>query len=132
MSKPNPNRHAPHEIDQYLAEQAPEFRKTLEQLRAIIKAVAPDCTERVNYKMPIFRLKTEFVAMSAAKRHCALHTISYDIPAALKDQLKAAGIRTSGATLHLKPGADLPVPLLEKALRMRVAEVEADSKTAKG
>ncbi len=128
MSKPNPTRHAPHEIDDYLAEQAPEFRATLEQLRATIKAVAPDCTERVDYKFPIFRLKSDFVAMSAAKRHCALHTISYDIPAALKDQLKAAGIRTSGATFHLKPGVDLPVPLLKKALRMRLAEMEADNK----
>ena len=66
--------------------------------------------------------------MSAAKRHCALHTISYAIPVALKDQLKAAGIRTSGATLHLNPGVDLPVPLVEKALRMRLAEMEADKK----
>ena len=128
MSKPNPTRHAPHEIDEYLAEQAPEFRATLAQLRAIINAVAPDCTERVDYKFPIFRLKTDFVARSAAKRHCALHTISYDIPAALKDQLKEVGIRTSGATLHLKPGVDLPVPLLKKALRMRLAEMEADNK----
>ena len=128
MSAPNPSRHAPHEIDDYLAEQAPEFRAVLEQLRATIKAVAPDCTERVDYKFPIFRLKTDFVAMSAAKRHCALHTISYDIPAALKDQLKEVGIRTSGATLHLKPGVDLPVPLLKEALRMRLAEMEADNK----
>ncbi len=128
MTKPNPTRHAPHEIDEYLAKHAPEFRAVLEQLRATIKAVAPDCTERVNYKFPIFRLKMDFVAMSAAKRHCALHTISYDIPAALKDQLKEVGIRTSGATLHLKPGVDLPVPLLEKALRMRLAEMEADNK----
>ncbi len=128
MSKPNPSRHAPHEIDEYLAAHAPEFRATLAQLRAIINAVAPDCTERVDYKFPIFRLKTDFVAMSAAKRHCALHTISYDIPAALKDQLKEVGIRTSGATLHLKPGVDLPVPLLKKALRMRLAEMEADNK----
>ena len=128
MSKPKPSRHAPQEIDEYLAAQAPEFRATLAQLRAIINAVAPDCTERVNYKIPIFRLKADFVAMSAAKRHCALHTISYAIPVALKDQLKAAGIRTSGATFHLKPGVDLPVPLLEKALRMRLAELEADNK----
>ena len=128
MSKPKPSRHAPQEIDEYLAAQAPEFRATLAQLRAIINAVAPDCTERVNYKIPIFRLKADFVAMSAAKRHCALHTISYAIPVALKDQLKAAGIRTSGATFHLKPGVDLPVPLLEKALCMRLAELEADNK----
>ena len=35
MSEPAPNRHAPHEVDQYLAAQAPEFRATLEQLAGI-------------------------------------------------------------------------------------------------
>ena len=29
MSKPDPNRHTPQEIDEYLAAQAPEFRATL-------------------------------------------------------------------------------------------------------
>ena len=38
MSKPKPDRHAPQEVDAYLAAQAPEFRATLEQLRAVIKS----------------------------------------------------------------------------------------------
>lgn len=96
--------------------------------RAIIKAVAPDCTERVNYRIPIFRLKKDFVAMSAAKRHCGFHTMSKTIPVAMKDELKEAGIWISGTTLHLKTDIDLPVPLLEKALRMRLAELDGDNK----
>lgn len=96
----------------------------MEQLRDIIKAVAPNCTERVSYKIPIFRLHKDFVAMSAATRHCGLHTMSKAIPIAMKDELKAAGIWTSGTSLHLKIDIDLPVALIEKVLRARLAEVE--------
>ncbi len=124
MSKPKPSRHAPAEVDAYLAEQAPEFQPVLEQLRVIIRAVAPDCTERVNYKIPIFRLKKDFVAISAAKKHIGLHTMSKAVPLALKDELKAAGIWISGTTLHIKPEMDLPVALMERALRARLAELE--------
>ena len=124
MSNAGPDRHAPQEIDEYLAGQAPEFRTTLEQLRAMINAVAPDCTERVSYRIPLFRLRKDFVALSASKDHCGLHTMSKTVPVSMKDELKAAGIGTSGTTLHIKPGADLPVSLMEKVLRLRLDELE--------
>ena len=123
MSKPKPTRHAPAEVDDYLAAQGEEFRATLEQLREIIRRVAPDATERVSYKIPIFRLKKDFCAMSAAKKHVGLHTMSKAVPVAMKDELRAAGIWISGATLHIKPGLDLPSDLVEKALRARLAEL---------
>lgn len=132
MSKPKPDCHAPQEIDEYLTAQAPEFRVTLEQLRAIINAVAPDCTERVSYGIPIFRLKKDFVALPAAKNHCALHTMSKAIPVDMKDELKAVGISTSGTTLHFEPSIDLPVLLVQKVLRTRLAEVEADARAGNG
>ena len=125
MSKPGPNRHAPAEVDEYLAAQADEFRASLEQLRAIIRRVVPDCTERVSYKIPIFRLTRDFVAMSAAKKHIGFHTMSKAIPLAMKDELKAAGIWISGTTFHIKPESELPVELIEKALRARLDEVAA-------
>ena len=125
MSKPKPTRQAPQEVDAYLAAQEDGFRETLEQLREIIRRVAPECTERVNYQIPIFRLKKDFVAMSAAKRHIGFHTMSVAIPMLMKDELKAAGIWTSGTTLHIKPGGELPVALLEKVLRARLDEAEA-------
>ena len=58
MSKPDPGRHSPGEVDGCLAAQAPGVRGTLEQLRALINAAAPGCTERVSYKIPIFRQGT--------------------------------------------------------------------------
>lgn len=123
MSKPKPTRHAPAEVDAYLAAQAPEFRHTLEQLRGVIRRVAPDCTERVSYKIPMFRLQKDFVAISAAKKHIGFHTMSKAIPAAMKDELKAVGVWTSGATFHIKPGVDLPVELIENALIARLTEL---------
>lgn len=124
MSRPDPNRHTPLEIDEYLGAPAPEFRATLEQLRAIVKGIAPDCTERVSYKAPIFRLKEDFVAISAAKNHCSLHTMSKAISVARKDELKAAGILTSGTTLRSRTGIDVPRSLVEKVLRARLAGLE--------
>ena len=125
MSKPKPTRHAPAEVDAYLEAQELEFRATLEHLREIVRRVAPEATERVNYKIPIFRLRKDFVAMSAAKKHIGFHTMSKAVPVAMKDELKAAGIWISGTTLHIKPGMDLPVDLIEKALRARLAEMES-------
>ena len=125
MSRPKPNRHAPAEVDEYLAAQADGFRETLEDLREIVRRVAPDCAERVSYKIPIFRLKKDFVAISAAKKHIGFHTMSKAIPVVMKDELKAAGVWISGTTLHIKPGAELPVALIEKALRARLDELGA-------
>ena len=74
-------------------------------MRAVIQATAPDCAERVSCGLPFFRLEKDFVAMSAAKGHCGLHTMGKAIPVAMEDELKAAGTGISGATLHIKPGA---------------------------
>lgn len=124
MPNPNPNRHAPHEVDAYLAAQAPEFRATLQRLRALVTAAAPACTERVSYGIAMFRLGKDFLALSAAKGHCALHTMSRAIPVDMKDELRAAGIRSSGTTLHISPADDVPAPLVEKVVRARLAEVQ--------
>lgn len=92
---------------------------------AIVKGIAPDCTERVSYKIPIFRLKKDFVAaISAANNHCSLHAMSKGIPVAVKDELKAAGILTSGTTLGIRTGIDVPMSLVERVLRARPAELK--------
>ena len=130
MSRADPSRHAPQEVDEYLAAQAPESRATLKQLRAIINAAVPGCTERVSYKIPIFRLKMDVVALSAAKHHCSLHTMSKAIPVAMQNELKAAGIGISGTALHIRPGIAVPLSLVEEVLRRRLAEVNADGRAS--
>lgn len=120
MAKPDPSRHAPQEIDAYLAELPENKRHTLEQLRRIIRETAPDCTERVSYRIPIFRLRTDLVAMSAAKAHCSLHVMSTQL---LKDMAEAlADYKVSGATVQFSPDEPLPEAIIVKIVQERIKE----------
>lgn len=119
-SKPKPSRHAPEEIDAYLAGLPRDTRAALERVRSIIRAAVPDCTERVSYQIPIFRLQRDLVGISAQKNHCALHTMSPLLMPTLADDLQE--VKVSGATLHFTPENPLPEELIEKVVAARRAE----------
>lgn len=120
MGKSAASRHAPEEIDAYLAALPDEIRTSLERVRTIIRATAPGCTERISYKIPIFRLGKDLVGISAQKNHCALHTMSPAVTAALSNDLE--GVKVSGATIHFTPDDPLSQALVEKIIRARMVE----------
>jgi uncharacterized protein YdhG (YjbR/CyaY superfamily) len=51
-------------IDEYIATFPEEIQKILEELRATIKAAAPDAEEKISYQMPAFALKGNLVHYS--------------------------------------------------------------------
>jgi uncharacterized protein YdhG (YjbR/CyaY superfamily) len=121
VSKPDASRHAPEEIDAYLAALPDEIRSSLERLRGIIRETAPDCTERLSYQIPVFRLRRDLVGMSAHKNHCSLHTMSPPLVKAMAQELK--GIKVSGATIHFSPESPLPKDLIQRIVRERAKEI---------
>ena len=121
MSKADPSRHAPQEIDAYLEALSSDDRSALEALRGIIRETAPECTERVSYGIPIFRLQKDLVGMSAAKNHCSLHSMSTSLMKAMAPELR--DFKVSGATIHFTPEQPLPRELVEKILRERMQEM---------
>ena len=121
MSGPQPDRHASEELDAYLADQPEDVRASLERFRAIIREIAPDCTERVSYQIPIFRLRKDLVGISAQKNHCALHTMSPPLVNAMAEDL--AGVKVSGAIIHFTTEEPLPRELIEKIVRNRREEI---------
>ena len=121
MSKAEPSRHAPEEIDAYLAALPDDIQSSLERVRNIIRETAPECTERISYKIPIFRLGKDLVGMSAQKNHCALHSMSPPLMKAMAEELK--GVKVSGATIHFTPEKPLPKELVERIVRERMREV---------
>lgn len=121
MSRADASRHAPEEIDAYLAALPDAVRLSLERVRDIVRATAPACTERVSYKIPIFRLRKDLVGMSAHKHHCSLHTMSPPLVDSLADELR--GVKVSGATVHFTPESPLPRELVERIVRERMREV---------
>lgn len=80
-------------------------------------ALTPSVTGSRSYGIPVFRLEKDFAAVLASKGNCGLHTMSKAIPVSMSDELKAAGISTSGTTLRIGTDIDLPVSLVEKVLR---------------
>lgn len=121
MSRADASRHAPEEIDAYLAALPDAVRLSLERVRDIVRATAPACTERVSYKIPIFRLRKDLVGMSAHKHHSSLHTMSPPLVDSLADELR--GVKVSGATVHFTPESPLPRELVERIVRERMREV---------
>lgn len=121
MSKSDASRHAPEEIDAYLAALPDDSRASLERLRSIIRETAPECTERVSYKIPIFRLRRDLVGISAHQNHCSLHSMSPLLMKAMADELKR--VEVSGATIHFAPENPLPKELVEKIVQERMREI---------
>ena len=60
-------------IDEYIATFPEEIQKILEELRATIKAAAPDAEEKINYQMPTFALKGNLVHFAAYKNHIGFY-----------------------------------------------------------
>jgi uncharacterized protein YdhG (YjbR/CyaY superfamily) len=110
----------PPTVDAYIAACPPEVQPLLHQLRATIRAAAPEAKELISYRMPAFKLHGYLVFFAAWKRHIGLYG---NITAALeifKDEL-APYIGPKGALLlpYTRP---LPFELIGRLVRLRVQE----------
>jgi uncharacterized protein YdhG (YjbR/CyaY superfamily) len=108
-------------IDEYLAALAEDQRAALEKLRQTIRAVAPTAEECISYQLAAFRLNGRMlVAMGATANHCAFYLLSSTTLEAYKDQLK--NYDTSKGTIRFQAGKPLPVALVRKLVKARIAE----------
>lgn len=121
MARKETDRHAPEEVNAYLAALPENQQRALEGVRGIVRELAPAATERVSYGIPIFRLGKDLVGLSAAKNHCALHTMSPSLMERLADEL--ADVKTSGATIRFTLEEPLPREVIELVVRVRMEEV---------
>ena len=113
----------PENIDEYIAAQPTEYRKTLEELRSIVHTVVPDAEESISYMVPCFKHVYMLVGIGVNKDFCSLYVMSPPLVKAMKDELK--NVKVSGATIHFSPGKPLPVALIKKIVKARVKENEA-------
>ena len=113
-------------VADYLNALPEAMRTTLEAVRATIRAVAPEATETIAYDMPAFRLKGRFlVSYAAFSRHWSLFPASGDVRDALGEEI--APYLSGKATLRFPSGRPVPPGLVERIVRIRVAEVGAGS-----
>jgi uncharacterized protein YdhG (YjbR/CyaY superfamily) len=108
-------------IDEYLAALSADKRAALEKLRKTIRAIAPKAEECISYGLPAFRLDGKpLVAFGATENHCAIYPMSASTVEAHKDELK--DYDTSKGTIRFQADKPLPVALVRKLVKARIAE----------
>jgi uncharacterized protein YdhG (YjbR/CyaY superfamily) len=115
--KPDPN------IDRYLAALQGDKRASLEQLRADIRAAAPDAEECISYGVPAFKQDGGLVSFGAAKNHCSFFVQSPAVLESFAGEL--GGYSKAKGTIHFKPGESLPRELVARIVAARLAENQA-------
>jgi uncharacterized protein YdhG (YjbR/CyaY superfamily) len=117
---------APKNVEEYLAGIPEPARSTFNQLHAAIRsAVPPEATETISYGIPAFRHKRVLVWFAAFSNHCSLFPTAAVIEG-FKNELK--GFSTSKGTIHFPTDKPLPIALIKRLVKARVARNESKQK----
>ena len=106
-------------IDEYIATFPEDVQKILQELRAVIKASAPDAEEKISYQMPTFALKGNLVHFAAFKKHIGFYPTPSGIQT-FKDELSI--YESAKGSVQFPIDKPLPLELVSKIVRFRVAE----------
>jgi len=117
------------EVTQYFTATPPKARAALRKIRAAILSVAPKAEEGFSYRIPGFRLNGRALVWYAAfNDHCSLYPMTSAIRSRLATDLE--GYETSKGTVRLPLANPVPVGLVKKLVKARMAEVTHGSATA--
>jgi len=108
----------------YFAALPPGSRRVMRVLRATIREAAPDAVEGFTYRIPGFRMEGRpLVWYAAFQQHCSLYPITDAIKRAHATALK--GYETSKGTVRFPLDQPLPVTLIRRLVRARIADLRA-------
>jgi uncharacterized protein YdhG (YjbR/CyaY superfamily) len=114
--------------DEFLAAVTAEQRKALERIRTAIQSVAPNAEECISYGLPAFRLNGKpLVAFGATANHCSFFPMDSTTVEAFADELE--DFETSKGTIRFQPDKPLPIALVKKMVKAKIAAIELASKS---
>lgn len=115
----------PTTINEYIAGFPEAVRQALEQVRAMIRAVAPDAQETIKYAMPTFTLNGNLVYFAAFKNHVGFYATPTGHQA-FKAELSR--YKQGKGSVQFPLDQPMPLDLIAKIVRFRVEEHTARSK----
>lgn len=112
----------PTTADEYIQSQPEIYRKPLEQLRNLVRQLAPEAKESMSYGIVCYSFHYMLVGFSAHKNHFTFTSMSNSLFKKMKNELEGYDISTGG--IRFKPTQDIPVELISKIILERKAENE--------
>jgi uncharacterized protein YdhG (YjbR/CyaY superfamily) len=106
-------------VDEYLERLPADVMEALENLRQLIKSVAPGAEELISYQMPSYKLNGPLVYFAAFTNHCSFFCgkkIAEEYAAELST------FKVSGGTIQFTPSKQLPASIVKKIVKRRVQE----------
>jgi uncharacterized protein YdhG (YjbR/CyaY superfamily) len=107
-------------IDEYIADFPPATQTVLEEIRSIIRRVAPDATETISYAIPTFDLNgRHFIHFAGYAKHVGL----YPTPVGMEEFAgDFASYKTGKGSVQFPLDQPLPVDLIERVVRYRLSQ----------
>jgi len=116
-------------IDEYIATFPEAVQKLLQKVRATIHTVAPKATEKISYQMPCFELNGKnLIHFAAFKNHIGI----YGAGGAIEVHKELAAYAGPKGTLKFPYAEPLPVGLIRKIVKFRVADNKEKTKLKAG
>ena len=117
-------------MDDYLASLPGDVRAALLKLRKTIRAAAPKATEEISYQVPTFKHNGGLVAYAAFPDHCSFFVMSTEVMRAHADELESYPV--GKGSIRFPPDKPIPVALVKKLVKARIAENEARGRSRRG
>ena len=107
------------DIDSYIAEQVPDVRIRLEQIRQVVKTSAPKAEEVISYGMPAFKFHGMLVYFAAFKNHIGFYALPSGNEAFQKE---LSAYKQGKGSIQFPLDKPVPLALIKKIVKFRVKE----------
>lgn len=117
----------PTTIDEVIARCPPAVAARMARIRRIVLAEAPDAVEVISYRMPAFRRRGILLFFHPFREHIGLYPPVKGDPALHRAIAPFAGPKGNLRFPHDRP---LPLPLIRRIVRLRIAQDDARAPAA--
>ncbi len=112
----------PKNVDEYIAKAPKAVQSQLQEMRRVIRQVAPDAKESISYKMPYYSYKGRLVWFASMKGYIGVYLRP---PVIAEHERELVAYTTTKSAVHFPLGKKLPLPLIKKLVRARMKKNEA-------
>ena len=113
-------------IDDYISDFSGETQKYLNEMRELIRKLAPDSVESISYAIPTFSLNGKYLVYFAGfKNHIGLYPTPVGMEA-FKEEL--SNYKTGKGSVQFPLNKPLPIALITKIVKYQIEQNEIKTK----